>query len=486
MAEKQFLTSPLFYSEPSFFAAAMSNEQHKNALANGMDSFLRPKPKQDMTIMKHFSAMEHHAASQIQKDPVNLAVFSSRNDYGDDNSDQKEIDVVGLDNNNSSSFISSLPATLRIPKASYPKISDTYHHFNFNNFATSAAAAAENYSSHLYSQLSSHPLMAQLDFRPYLPTNSKSNFSSSSNGRQAMHLNDMIASTTPPHSLQSPEYCPSAINYSTTTTGNGSVDYQPYHHNSSAKKNGSESSRSSATKNQFKIPSTGKESTLKHRILSNSRPQKHNNISSSHQHDDNGCHAESDNELINFIRGSMIELSNGTVRRVEELRTEDFVMSAEKSDSLQIEDSTVVRIHQSNSSSNCVIITFSYENNKSKIDIEARVDHPFFVYGQGWKSFDPHESFKCLKLECQKLQVGDICLSLKPRKLNNSLNLSMKNAPTSSYAANYHQQQHLKKPTSYFSEANRDFKDEYDDYRKRRWSASELENAYKKTKLGAT
>lgn len=63
----------------------------------------------------------------------------------------------------------------------------------------------------------------------------------------------------------------------------------------------------------------------------------------------------------------MIELSNGTVRRVEELRTEDFVMSAEKSDSLQIEDSTVVRIHQSNSSSNCVIITFSYENNKSKV-----------------------------------------------------------------------------------------------------------------------
>lgn len=145
MAEKQFLTSPLFYSEPNFFSAAMSNEQHKNALANGMDSFLRPKPKQDMTIMKHFSAMEHHTASQIQKDPVNLAVFSSQNDYNDDSFDQKEIDVVGLDNNNTSSFISSLPATLRIPKASYPKISDTYHHFNFNNFATSAAAAAENY-----------------------------------------------------------------------------------------------------------------------------------------------------------------------------------------------------------------------------------------------------------------------------------------------------------------------------------------------------
>lgn len=77
---------------------------------------------------------------------------------------------------------------------------------------------------------------------------------------------------------------------------------------------------------------------------------------------------EGDNELINFIRGSLIELSNGQLRKVEELRTEDFVMSAEKSDSLQIEDSTVVKIHQPSSLSNFVIITFSYENNKSKVN----------------------------------------------------------------------------------------------------------------------
>lgn len=131
-----YLNSPLFYTEPTFFA--MTNDQHHK-----MDSFLRPKqPKQQqqhMTIMKslpHFSTpMEH-----VQKDPVNLAVFQSRAD--DDNSDQKEIiDVVGMDNNTSSSYSSSLPASslLRAPKASYPKLSDAsaYHHFNFNNFATS-------------------------------------------------------------------------------------------------------------------------------------------------------------------------------------------------------------------------------------------------------------------------------------------------------------------------------------------------------------
>jgi hypothetical protein len=136
VVDKAYLNSPLFYTEPTFFA--MTNDQHK------MDSFLRPKqPKQQqqhMTIMKslpHFSPMEH-----VQKDPVNLAVFQSRAD--DDNSDQKEIiDVVGMDNNSSSSSssYSSLPASiLRAPKASYPKQltdSTAYHHFNFNNFATS-------------------------------------------------------------------------------------------------------------------------------------------------------------------------------------------------------------------------------------------------------------------------------------------------------------------------------------------------------------
>lgn len=210
---------------------------------------------------------------------------------------------------------------------------------------------------------------------------------------------------------------------------------------------------------------------------------------------------------MNFIRGSLIELSNGTLRKVEELRTEDFVMSAEKSESLQIEDSTVVKIHQPSNNSNCVIITFSYENNKSKVsitillmektamnetfifclsqqvDIETRVEHPFFVYGQGWKSFNPQESFKSLKLECQRLQVGDICLSLKPRKLNESLNLTTK--------SRNHRQQNS---TKIFNEVknSQEFKDgfEYDEYKKRRWSASEVyrdyENAFKKTKLTTT
>lgn len=71
------------------------------------------------------------------------------------------------------------------------------------------------------------------------------------------------------------------------------------------------------------------------------------------------------NSLTNFSKGSLIELANGDYRRVEELRTEDFILSAEKSPDLQLADSTVVKILTANN--NNVMITFSYDNNRSKV-----------------------------------------------------------------------------------------------------------------------
>ena len=45
-----------------------------------------------------------------------------------------------------------------------------------------------------------------------------------------------------------------------------------------------------------------------------------------------------------FHRGSVIELASGQLKRVEELRTDDFIGSADVSDDLQIDSSTVTRI----------------------------------------------------------------------------------------------------------------------------------------------
>lgn len=47
--------------------------------------------------------------------------------------------------------------------------------------------------------------------------------------------------------------------------------------------------------------------------------------------------------------------------------------------------------------------------------MEVSLDHPFFVYGQGWASCNPDMSMQVFGLKCQRLQVGDICISLTKR-----------------------------------------------------------------------
>lgn len=47
-----------------------------------------------------------------------------------------------------------------------------------------------------------------------------------------------------------------------------------------------------------------------------------------------------------FMKGSIIQLANGDLKRVEDLRTEDFVHSAEISNDLKIDSSTVVKIDE--------------------------------------------------------------------------------------------------------------------------------------------
>lgn len=56
------------------------------------------------------------------------------------------------------------------------------------------------------------------------------------------------------------------------------------------------------------------------------------------------------------------------------------------------------------------------------MEIDAGIEHPFFVYGKGWASCNPDGTFQLYGLKCQRLQVGDICISLKPRETRESNN----------------------------------------------------------------
>lgn len=65
----------------------------------------------------------------------------------------------------------------------------------------------------------------------------------------------------------------------------------------------------------------------------------------------------------NFTKGALIQLAD-ECKRVEDVRTEDLVQTAEKSADLRLAESTAVKITPRN---NNVIITFSYDNNRSRV-----------------------------------------------------------------------------------------------------------------------
>uniref|UniRef100_A0A8C2J7S6 Ataxin 1b n=1 Tax=Cyprinus carpio TaxID=7962 RepID=A0A8C2J7S6_CYPCA len=121
-----------------------------------------------------------------------------------------------------------------------------------------------------------------------------------------------------------------------------------------------------------------------------------------------------------FMKGSIIQLADGELKRVEDLRTEDFVQSAEVSGELKIDSSTVESIECSRTP-NAVIIQFSVGENKAQVCVEVLVEYPFFVFGQGWSSCCPDRTTQMLALSCAKLSVGDVCISLTLKSLNDSI-----------------------------------------------------------------
>ena len=44
--------------------------------------------------------------------------------------------------------------------------------------------------------------------------------------------------------------------------------------------------------------------------------------------------------------------------------------------------------------------------------MEATLEHPFFVFGQGWSSCQPERTAQRFGLSCHRLSVGDVCISL--------------------------------------------------------------------------
>ncbi|XP_063801551.1 ataxin-1-like [Pseudophryne corroboree] len=112
-----------------------------------------------------------------------------------------------------------------------------------------------------------------------------------------------------------------------------------------------------------------------------------------------------------FMKGAIIQLATGELKRVEDLQTQDFVRSAEVSGGLKIDSSTVVDIQESQWPG-FVTLHFVVGEQQSKVCLDVPPEHPFFVYGQGWSSCSPSQTAHLFALPCHRLQVGDVCISI--------------------------------------------------------------------------
>uniref|UniRef100_A0A8C6ZYU4 Ataxin 1 n=1 Tax=Nothoprocta perdicaria TaxID=30464 RepID=A0A8C6ZYU4_NOTPE len=119
-----------------------------------------------------------------------------------------------------------------------------------------------------------------------------------------------------------------------------------------------------------------------------------------------------------FMKGSIIQLANGELKKVEDLKTEDFIQSAEISNDLKIDSSTVERIEDSHNPG-IAVIQFAVGEHRAQVSVEVLLEYPFFVFGQGWSSCCPERTSQLFDLPCSKLSVGDVCISLTLKNLKN-------------------------------------------------------------------
>uniref|UniRef100_A0A4W5LPH1 Ataxin 1 like n=1 Tax=Hucho hucho TaxID=62062 RepID=A0A4W5LPH1_9TELE len=121
-----------------------------------------------------------------------------------------------------------------------------------------------------------------------------------------------------------------------------------------------------------------------------------------------------------FMKGAIIQLATGELKRVEDLQTQDFMRSAEVSGGLKIDSSMVVDIRTSQQRPGLVALHFTVGEQQSKVTIDVPPEHPFFVFGQGWSSCSPERTAQLYGLACHHLQVGDVCVSITLQRPNNS------------------------------------------------------------------
>ncbi|KAI7793869.1 uncharacterized protein zmp:0000000926 [Triplophysa rosa] len=117
--------------------------------------------------------------------------------------------------------------------------------------------------------------------------------------------------------------------------------------------------------------------------------------------------------LPHFAKGSLIELAGGRLKRVEELKTEDFLRSVDTLPEFHLSTCTILLISPGPTHGfNHLQVLLTDRNTQELLTVLA--EYPFFVRDQGWSSCSPQRSAQLYGLQCRQLSTGDVCLALTP------------------------------------------------------------------------
>lgn len=119
-----------------------------------------------------------------------------------------------------------------------------------------------------------------------------------------------------------------------------------------------------------------------------------------------------------FKRGSTIKLGNGSLKKIEDLSTEDFIQSASCNGKFKVELSEIVFIKEK-LKKGIIRISFLVGHSHVKVSLDSPVEHPFYVYKKGWCSYSPVSSSRRYGLNCHQLNVNDIVVTLANRSTPN-------------------------------------------------------------------
>ncbi|XP_053668798.1 ataxin-1-like [Anopheles marshallii] len=124
-----------------------------------------------------------------------------------------------------------------------------------------------------------------------------------------------------------------------------------------------------------------------------------------------------------FLRGSLISFRNGVKKPVEQVRLEDFLLTAAISPDVRLTEAQTRRITPRYSGSpgdsvKRILVRFAYDQQQRHGALETTIDYPFFVTTKGWTSYSPERTFNSYGLECAPMEVGDVFIVLVPRHLS--------------------------------------------------------------------